>query len=69
MNICYCGTAAGYPHRDECPYPLFRGTPTDELRWEEARQRRAEARARIVEGHSTNQARIDAEARERVEAA
>jgi len=41
VNICYCGTQAGYPHRDECPRPLFRATPAEEERWELERQERA----------------------------
>ena len=43
VNICYCGAQAGYPHRDECPYPLFRATPAEEDRWELKRQERLEA--------------------------
>ena len=33
MNICMCGTQAGYPHPASCPFPLFRGTDADVERW------------------------------------
>ena len=33
MNVCYCGAMAGFPHADDCPYPLFRGTPAQENKW------------------------------------
>jgi len=36
MNICYCGTEAGYPHKTECPYPFFRGTEAQERDWYKA---------------------------------
>ena len=59
MNICYCGTQAGYPHRDECPYPLFRAVPAEEYRWEAARQARAEALALVREGTSRRALDLD----------
>ena len=37
MNICYCGSQAGYPHAADCPYPFFRGTVEDEDDWYAAR--------------------------------
>jgi hypothetical protein len=33
MNICLCGTQAGYPHDKLCPYPLYRGSEEQEQRW------------------------------------
>ena len=26
MNICLCGTVAGYLHDEYCPYPLYHGS-------------------------------------------
>lgn len=40
INICMCGASAGYPHRRDCPYPLFRGTPGDEEQWLKDRNKR-----------------------------
>lgn len=39
MNICMCGTEAGYPHRADCPYPLYRCSAAQEAAWEAARDR------------------------------
>ena len=39
MNICYCGSQAGYPHALDCPYPLFRGSERDVEEWERERER------------------------------
>jgi hypothetical protein len=35
VNICLCGTQAGYPHDRLCPYPLFRGSEEQVRGWEE----------------------------------
>ena len=34
MNICGCGASAGYPHKPECPRPLYRGSEADWNTWE-----------------------------------
>ena len=34
MNICFCGTQAGYPHDPTCPYPMYRG---DQQGWQRQR--------------------------------
>ena len=34
INICLCGTEAGYPHDPFCPYPLFRGTERMMAHWD-----------------------------------
>jgi hypothetical protein len=36
MNICLCGTLAGYQHNICCPYPLYRGTSDQVIKWEMA---------------------------------
>lgn len=36
MNICLCGTEAGYPHDACCPYPLYRGSSNQVVAWEMA---------------------------------
>jgi hypothetical protein len=33
MNICMCGSQAGYPHASDCPKPLFRATTAQEDAW------------------------------------
>lgn len=38
FNFCMCGTAAGYPHKPDCPYPIYRATPAQMADWEDARQ-------------------------------
>lgn len=38
MNVCYCGTQAGYPHWPDCPYPLFHATPAQERDWTAKRE-------------------------------
>jgi hypothetical protein len=43
MNICLCGTQAGYPHKPECPYPLYRGTDAMYEAWDKARDARVNA--------------------------
>lgn len=37
MNICMCGTQAGYPHTQDCPRPLYRGSEADQEQWERER--------------------------------
>jgi hypothetical protein len=49
-SICYCGAEAGYPHREDCPRPLYRANEREEIAWEAARIRRLEARARVELG-------------------
>jgi len=44
FNLCFCGVQAGYAHDIDCPYPLFRGSANDEMKWETARQRENAAR-------------------------
>ena len=34
MNLCGCGASAGYPHKPECPRPLYRGSEADWNAWE-----------------------------------
>ena len=34
MNICGCGASAGYPHKPECPRPLYRGSDADWIAWQ-----------------------------------
>ena len=38
MNICHCGTRAGYPHREDCPFPLYNDVPTMVTSWEQQRE-------------------------------
>ena len=38
MNICMCGAEDGYPHADDCPRPLFRGSEEDQRRWRREHQ-------------------------------
>lgn len=38
MNICYCGSQAGYPHAPDCPYPLYHTSEKKELEWLAARE-------------------------------
>ncbi len=42
FNVCMCGSAAGYPHAKDCPYPLFRGSDDALEKWDEARERLAD---------------------------
>lgn len=39
MNICLCGSEAGYPHAHDCPRPLFRCGEAEEARWLAERER------------------------------
>lgn len=34
MNICLCGSQAGYPHNEDCPYPLYRGSDQQLAEWQ-----------------------------------
>ena len=36
LNICCCGTQAGYPHDTDCPYPCY-NSGIDATNWEIAR--------------------------------
>lgn len=52
-DICFCGTQAGYPHAEDCPFPLFRGSDETQARWfaEHKRLRKlAAVRAEINSG-------------------
>lgn len=33
FNVCFCGAPSGFPHRPECPRPLYRGTTDQAARW------------------------------------
>ena len=33
MNICMCGTQAGYPHDQNCPWPYFGSNEQEQERW------------------------------------
>ena len=45
MQVCLCGTQPGYRHEPDCPYPLFRGSDTQQDMWYAAREA---ARERIA---------------------
>jgi len=34
FQICCCGSAPGYPHRADCPRPLFNATDSQFEQWE-----------------------------------
>jgi len=38
INICLCGTEAGYPHDKYCPFPYFGGDDRMTDRWEHLRK-------------------------------
>ena len=38
INICLCGTEAGYPHDKYCPFPYFGGDDGMMDRWEHLRK-------------------------------
>jgi hypothetical protein len=42
MSICHCGTAAGYVHAEDCPYPYFGNHPELVKLWERDRKARHE---------------------------
>jgi len=49
MNICLCGAEAGYPHDQDCPYPLYKTTHEKATReqyqvWNQARKARRRLR-------------------------
>lgn len=33
MNICLCGSQAGYPHKAHCPFPYFGRSEKEQERW------------------------------------
>jgi hypothetical protein len=37
INICLCGTEAGYPHDECCPFPYFGNDDGMMDRWDELR--------------------------------
>ena len=37
MNICLCGTQAGYTHTSDCPYPMYRSDDYSMNKWDAAR--------------------------------
>ena len=39
IQICLCGTQAGYPHHEHCPFPLYAYGPEQEAAWIEGRNR------------------------------
>jgi hypothetical protein len=39
LNLCLCGSEAGYPHEKDCPYPLFRASDQAWEDWRTARRR------------------------------
>ena len=49
FQICHCGAMSGYPHRPECPFPLY-GEPSPErlARWMDDRQALREALDRLA---------------------
>lgn len=44
VNICYCGSQAGYPHDRDCPRPLYLASPEEADRWEQEYDERQKAR-------------------------
>lgn len=38
MNICMCGAQDGYPHAEDCPYPMYKGGALKESQWLDARR-------------------------------
>ena len=38
INICLCGTEAGYPHDEYCPFPYFGSVEKMIDRWEHLRK-------------------------------
>lgn len=49
MNICGCGTQAGYVHTVGCPYPLYRGSDAQWAAWQEASADLAEGNRLIAQ--------------------
>ena len=39
-NICQCGATAGYPHKEDCPYPFFGDYEEGVEKWEAAHANR-----------------------------
>lgn len=47
FQICRCGAMSGYPHRPECPFPMYgEPSPARNARWIDERQALREAIAR-----------------------
>lgn len=42
FQVCLCGTAPGYPHAKDCPWPQYRATAEQEEKWDEAREHLAD---------------------------
>jgi hypothetical protein len=38
-QICFCGTAPGYIHTRDCPYPCYWGADSEYAKWQAARAR------------------------------
>lgn len=38
-NFCLCGTQAGYLHKADCPYPLYRADEKEQVTWDKARRK------------------------------
>jgi len=40
FNYCLCGSAAGYPHKLLCPYPLYQATEKETEEWQKAMKKK-----------------------------
>ena len=40
LNICQCGSQAGYPHAEDCPYPYFRSDEAGATKWNIAHEKK-----------------------------
>ncbi len=38
INICLCGTQAGYPHEKDCPFPYFGNDERMIQRWKDTQE-------------------------------
>lgn len=39
FSVCLCGAQAGYQHRADCPFPMYRDFPPKRVvRWAEERE-------------------------------
>jgi hypothetical protein len=44
IELCWCGRRAGEEHAADCPWPMWAGTSSQRLVWDEARERQRAAR-------------------------
>lgn len=44
LNICLCGSEAGYPHDKDCPSPYYGDNPQSIAFWKKAQKREKEKR-------------------------